>query len=126
MQNGPHHSDLAFTYYRRLARVHRFIERNYAEPLTLEDAASVAGLEPKYFSAYFRKKTGTCFSHWLSGYRVTQALKQMHAQDCTITEVALDSGFQDLRTFERAFKNKCGTTPKQYKSKIVTMLETQP
>ncbi len=125
MQNGSDHCNLAFTYYRRLARVRCFVEKNYTEPVTLEDAAAIAGLEPKYFSAYFRKKTGMCFSHWLSGYRVTQALKQMHAQDCTITEVAFDSGFQDLRTFERAFKNKCGTTPTQYKSKILTMIETE-
>lgn len=118
MLDYPCPSEMAFTYYRRLSKVRSHVEANFSEPLTLDDAAAIAGLEPKYFSAYFRKKTGMCFSQWLAGYRVQQAVKRMRAADCTITEVAYDTGFQDLRTFERAFKGFLGVTPIEYKRKI--------
>ncbi|MEZ5812441.1 MAG: AraC family transcriptional regulator [Rhizobiaceae bacterium] len=118
MQDRPSRCDLAFAYYRRLAKVRAYVEANFNEPLSLEDAAEIAGLEAKYFSAYFHRKTGVCFHRWLSNYRVDQAVKRMRARDCTITEVAFETGFRDLRTFQRAFKNLNGMTPAKYRDKI--------
>ena len=46
----------AFEYYERLARVKRHLEQNITEPFTAEAAARVAGLNPTYFSSFFREK----------------------------------------------------------------------
>lgn len=108
-----------FFYYRRLGRVEKFVRDNLGEPIGLEDAAGAAGLEPKYFSAYFRKKTGICFRHWLSAVRVNKAKVLMRAQDHTITDIAFCTGFRDLRTFERAFKTHTGMTPSDYKCSVI-------
>ncbi len=107
-----------FDYYRRLAKVKAFVEKSYNQPISLECAAAIAGLEPKYFSTYFRKKTGICFRDWLADYRIQQAKMHMQSQNMTITQVSFASGFRDLRTFERTFKGQTGITPSQYKTKI--------
>jgi two-component system response regulator YesN len=109
----------AFFYYERLGKVAKFVRENFAGPIALEDAADVAGLEPKYFSAYFRRKTGTCFRDWLTGVRVDKAKALMQEHDHSITDVALRTGFRDLRTFERAFKAHAGTTPSEYKCSVL-------
>lgn len=111
----------AFAYYSRLARVRDFVQRSYAEDITLRRAARVAGLEQKYFSSYFRSKTGICFSHWLAQVRVEHAIELMRSQDHSITEIAYAVGFRDLRTFERAFKRHTGQTPLSFKKSVAPL-----
>ncbi len=78
----------AFRYYRRLRRVESYVEQNYSHPITLGDAARVACLERKYFSAFFRDKTGICFRDWLACLRVIRAAELMRQINHTITQVA--------------------------------------
>ncbi len=108
----------AFSYYARLARVKEYVDSHYTEEVTLTVAAGIAGLEPKYFSAFFRDKTGVCFSDWLRQLRVEKALDLMRARNYSITEVAFEVGFQDLRTFERAFKRVTTMTPREFKRSV--------
>ena len=108
----------AFGYYRRLCRVKSYVEQNYSLPITLGDAASVACLERKYFSAFFRDKTGVCFRDWLAHVRVARAAELMRHNNHTITNVAHAAGFGDLRTFERTFKKFKGITPRQFQKAV--------
>ena len=100
----------AFTYDSRLAKVEQFVLLHYPDPLPLETVARVAGLEKTYFSKYFHEKTGMCYLAWLSWIRVQFAIALVRAADLPITEVAFSVGFQDVRTFVRAFTRHVGTS----------------
>ena len=102
----------------RLARLKRFVDRHYADPLPLERAAEVVGLEKTYFSRYFHEKTGICYRDWLHCIRVDRAIELMHARDSTVTEIAFAVGYQDLRTFERAFHKCTGRCPKAVRDQV--------
>ncbi len=108
----------AFLYYDRLRQVKEYVERHYADDLDLRCAARVAGLEVKYFSTYFHRRTGMCFRDWLARLRVAQAKKMIEVQDFSFTDIAYSVGFQDLRTFERAFKRCVGMTPRSFKNRV--------
>lgn len=108
----------AFSYYRRLARVEKLVERHFAERITLRRAAGVACLETRYFSTFFRSKTGVCFRDWLAYKRSVLAGELMGRDNISITEVGYSVGFRDLRTFERAFKRSMGMTPSAYKRTV--------
>ena len=71
---------LAFSYYDRLARVDRFVQRHYGDPLPLKVAARIAGLEQSYFSKFFREKVGICYLEWLAWVRVRYAVALMHTR----------------------------------------------
>src|SRR5262249_48960168 len=101
-----------FEFYAPLRRAREFIEKNYAEDLSLSDVARVAGLERKYFSTYFHAKVGVPFRYWLSWIRVREAMRLMSTNDESLTEIAVNVGFQDMRTFERSFKRITGMTPR--------------
>ena len=105
-----------FEYYRRINRVKTHVETNYVSKVSLEDAANMAGLEKKYFSKFFKHKTGICFKNWVAGIRVEQAQAMMVKQNYTITETCFAVGFRDLRTFERTFKKHTGMTPSEFKA----------
>jgi len=110
--------DWIFSFNPRLNKVKRFVDANLAEPLSLDRAAGVAGLERTYFSKYFREKTGICFRDWLSTMRVNRAMQIMSIRDLSITEIAFAVGFQDLRTFERAVERCTGLSPKAVKNRL--------
>lgn len=107
----------AFDYYPPLRRVKSFVDENYSENLPLSRVARVAGLERSYFSAFFHSKTGVCYRDWLSHKRVLLAARRLAESDDSITNVGFSVGFNDLRTFERAFKKWLGQTPRAYKAR---------
>lgn len=115
MDNLKETTTAAFAYYPRLKKVKEFVDEHIEDRISLAAAAAVAGLEEKYFSTYFRKKTGVCFSKWIAHARVRRAADMMSAHDHTITRIAFTVGFQELRTFERAFKKCTGMTAQQFK-----------
>ena len=51
---------------------------------------------------------------YLTNYRVEQAALRLSAGNTSITDVALDCGFNDPAYFIRVFKRLKGITPKQY------------
>jgi len=110
-------NESAFEYYARLRRIRQHVEQFYCEPLSLQKAASIAGMERKYFSTFFHRKVGVCFRHWLMWVRIRKAIRLIESEDSSITEVALAHGFTDLRTFERAFKRCTGLTPFQFRKR---------
>ncbi len=108
----------AFDYYPRLNRLRDYVEQNYSEPISLRKAASVAALESSYFSSYFRAKVGITFTEWLRQVRIEKAMELMKASDSSITHIAYEVGFKDLRTFERAFKQYTRTTPREFRKSV--------
>ena len=108
----------AFNYYPRLKRLHQYVEKSYAKHIPLEMAAGIAALESSYFSSYFHAKVGISFTEWLRQVRVKKAMELMKARDFSITHIAYEVGFGDLRTFERAFKKHTRTTPREFKRSV--------
>lgn len=108
----------AFAYYDRLTPVLQFVTAHLATPISLEDAAKLAGLERKYFSAFFHSKVGTTFTDWIRILRVRRSMELMRAHDHSIPRIAFAAGFGDVRTFERAFKRYVGVSPTAYRSSV--------
>lgn len=108
----------AFAYYPRLCAVSEYVLKHVKDPITLADVSRVAGLERKYFSAYFRTKVGISFSKWLHIVRVTRAKELMEVRESPIPRLAFASGFRDVRTFERAFKRLVGVPPATYRLSV--------
>jgi AraC-like DNA-binding protein len=108
-------NERAFSYYPRLERVRNYVEDNLCEEITLEDAAKVAAMERTYFSYFFRQKLGVTFSAWLQYLRVSRALDLIRSRDHSITEVAFAVGFNELSTFQKAFKRWTSLTPRDFK-----------
>jgi len=111
------HQD-AFSYYDRLTPVHQFVTTHVSKPISMADAAKVAGLERKYFSAFFHSKVGITFTEWIRLLRVRRSMELMRAHDDSIPRIAFAAGFRDVRTFERAFKRYVGVSPTAYRSSV--------
>lgn len=56
------------------------------------------------------------FTEYLHTLRVGRAASLLAATSMSITDIAIDVGFDHTRTFTRAFKDVKGTTPKQFRA----------
>lgn len=104
-----------FSYYTRLERVRAYVREHIGENVSLGDAAREAGLERKYFSYFFKIRTGVLFGDWLRRERIDHAKRLLQSKNHQVTEVAYLVGYQHLTSFERAFKRETGLRPLQYK-----------
>lgn len=91
------------------------IQSNFNKNISLEEAASVAGMSKGYFCDRFRSATGTTFKQYLLNVRFAYAKKLLRYTDLSITEVALESGFNDFSNFMYMFKKSFSKTPRQYR-----------
>lgn len=108
----------SFDYYPPLDRIKRYTEEHYQEEIPLPCAAEIAGMEATYFSAFFRKKVGIRYTDWLSLLRISHAIRLIASRDQPIADIALAVGFNDLRTFQRAFKRITKMTAREYKEQV--------
>ena len=109
----------SFEYYARLRRVKKHVEQYYTEEISLENAAQIAATEKTYFSTFFREKVGITFTEWLRQFRVAKAIEIIKTRKESIITIAFEVGFEDLRTFERAFKKYTNLTAREFKRSIL-------
>lgn len=98
----------------QLKAVLEYIENHFAEKLTLEDLACVAGMSPKYFCRFFRSITHQTPMDYLNYYRIEQAASLLCSTDQSVTAIGMECGFNDSSYFVKAFKKYKMMTPKQY------------
>lgn len=96
---------------KRLSRVFDYINQNYAERLTLSEAADMAYMSPNYFSQYFKKVTGQNFSDYLNSLRIKKARELLQDSSSSVIDVAMACGFRNMSNFYRMFKKYTGSTP---------------
>jgi len=100
-----------------LSAVLDYLERNYPEPLTLEQAAAAANLSPYYFSGYFHRISGMTFSDYLARLRLAHVCTQMLKDpDCNLLTVAMDAGFGSYTSFYRVFEKCMGVSPSEWRA----------
>ena len=98
-----------------LKSVLEYIEQNYSSPITLSGLAGVVGMNPNYFCRVFREYTQQSPMDYVIFYRIEQAAELLTGTAQSITEVAMECGFNDYSYFIRTFKRLKGITPKQYR-----------
>ncbi len=99
----------------QMKQVLRRIRRDYAEPLTLDELSSEAGMTPKYFCRAFKQITGRTPIDYLNYYRIECAGELLSVSDNSITDVALSCGFNDLSYFARTFHKYKGVSAQKYR-----------
>lgn len=91
-----------------------YLEKNYAEDISLEDIAAQVNISPQYFSKLIKKTTGFNFIDWLSMLRVKRAKELLINSDLSVKEVCFMVGYKDPNYFSRIFKKRNGMTPSEF------------
>jgi len=99
----------------RVAEVVDYITQNFAEEISLEMAADMAGMSPTSFSRNFQKGTGKKFIEFINQVRIAQACAMLYATDEQVSAICFEVGFQNLANFNRHFLKMKQMTPTSYR-----------
>ncbi|MCI5576389.1 MAG: helix-turn-helix transcriptional regulator [Succinivibrio sp.] len=92
-----------------------FINDHYAEKITMNDAANYLNVSKQYFCRYFKKSTGMSFVDFINDLRLRRASQEIALTSKSITDIALDHGFDNIGYFFKLYKLKFGQTPLSYR-----------
>ncbi|WP_087023131.1 AraC family transcriptional regulator [Thaumasiovibrio subtropicus] len=73
-----------------------------------------------YLKRAFRETLNMGVSSWIQSHRVSLAKKKLAYSHASITEVALELGYQNSSYFAKVFKQHIGQTPKQYRRALIS------
>ena len=101
---------------RRVVEAIRLVESDAARPVRLQDLAARAGMSKYHFLRVFRQLTGMTPYQYLLSARMRRAALELASSRRPVLDIALDSGFGDLSTFNHRFRAAFGATPTQYRA----------
>ena len=99
-----------------------YINQRYMDDITLEDVASFAGFSKYYFSRIFKQFSGSSYSEYLTRKRLNVATDLLVRTNQPIREIAEQSGFGSVATFNRIFREHKNCTPSQFRAIYGTVL----
>ncbi|GAB3742504.1 AraC family transcriptional regulator [Spirosoma lituiforme] len=103
----------------RLNNICNYTLANYAQPITLDEIASIANLSVTSFCRYFKLMTHKTYHDFLNEVRISHASRSLIENKMSTEEICFESGFNNLSNFYRNFKRIKGVTPLNYKSRFV-------
>ncbi|OUS23666.1 hypothetical protein A9Q99_26855 [Gammaproteobacteria bacterium 45_16_T64] len=98
----------------------QWIDSNLSENASISDAAKEAGMSRAAFTKHFRKYTGKSFTQYITHSRVNFAAGLLAQQSTSITDIAYQSGYNNLGHFFKQFQRHYDMTPSQYRNVMST------
>ena len=93
-----------------------FIEQNFQNHITVEEIASVCGINRSYFGKIFRKSIGRSPQEFLMNYRMVKATELLKLTSLSIAEIGSAVGYENQLHFSRAFKTIYGVSPREWRN----------
>ena len=94
-----------------------YIARHFRRRLPIHEIAESVSLHPDYASTLFRQTFGATLTSLIAKHRVAEAQRRLLTTEASITTIALDSGFDSLTRFNRAFKEIAKITPREFRKR---------
>lgn len=94
-----------------------FIRENFGKDINVTDVSKVVGLKRNYFDLIFKKRLGISPIDYLINYRIEQS-KIMLSLGMSVTDTAINCGFNSPSNFGAKFKKITGITPLSYKKQF--------
>lgn len=105
-------------YLDRLTEITNYIKENYSQDLSIDVISAKFNLSPEYLSRFFKKYMGMTIHNYINTVRLEKSYRDLMNTDQSITEIALENGFPNEKSFNKVFKTFYNITPNQYRKKI--------
>lgn len=92
-----------------------YIEKHYADPISLESIAQHFYVSKEHLSRAFKSTTGENLSDFIVRTRMEKAKNLLEKAEISIKHAARLTGYPELPYFHRVFKKQFGITPGEFK-----------
>lgn len=107
----------------RINIVFNHVKTNFKEEITLDEISNMVSMTVPSFCRYFKKITNKTFVQFVNEYRLVHASKLLAEQPLSITEVCMESGFNNFSHFNKQFKAFTGLNPSEYRNQLKNVLQ---
>ncbi|MFC9896661.1 helix-turn-helix domain-containing protein [Nocardia sp. NPDC127579] len=101
-----------------LRKARDLVDRDYAEPLDLDELAAAAGISKYHFLRAFTAVYGRTPAVYLAERRIERAQDLLRATNLTVTEICMLVGYSSLGSFSSKFRQLVGVSPSEYQAKF--------
>lgn len=102
--------------YEWISKITDYIDRNFAEKLTLEIIAEKAHGSPYHLHRTFKRICGSTPLEYVQQVRINRAAKELIETTKAVAEIARSVGIANSAYFITLFKKKTGHTPTQFRN----------
>ena len=106
------------TAFPSIGRIISYITAHINEDLSLDTVSDALFIDKFYISKLCRAKLGIGYSDFVTEQRVLTACDRLRATHLPVMEIAYDCGFRNQSSFNRAFREKTGTTPREWRQSV--------
>ncbi|MEO6914273.1 MAG: AraC family transcriptional regulator [Chitinophagaceae bacterium] len=114
-------NDISTYKSRRIDKIMQYVNDNFSQNITLADAAKIGGMTEVSLSRFFKLRTGKTFIDALNDVRIGYASRILIDTTHSINEVAYQCGFNNMSNFNRIFRKKKDTTPKDFRNSYTSV-----
>lgn len=94
-----------------------FIERNFADKITVDQLADLCTTGRRSFERRFKKATNNTVIEYIQRVKIEAAKRSFETGRKNIGEVMFDVGYTDTKAFRDVFRKITGLTPIEYRNK---------
>ena len=95
-----------------------YINEHYQEQLTVKELTEMSNYSEYYFMKLFKQYTGKTVASYLNDFRLEKAKVLLLHSDRSITEIALDVGFNNTSYFIKKFQQANLVSPHKYRKNM--------
>jgi len=90
--------------------------KNISNPITFGDVADTIGMTERSLARYFSKEIDMTWSQLIRRMRMIKAIELLCNNDDQILNISIDVGYSSLSSFNKAFKEFTGKSPKEFRT----------
>ncbi|CEO37641.1 AraC family transcriptional regulator [Photobacterium kishitanii] len=110
---------------RRVQNVMEYIQKHYAEPISVADISAAANISESECYRMFKQALKCTPNGFLLSYRLRNAAVMLSESQSKITEIAQNVGFNCPAYFAKKFRQSYGVNPKQYRTQSELVANNQ-
>ena len=92
----------------------------YDQKIKLEQFAQRVAVNSTYLNRYFNQEYGCSFLQYLTSLRIEQAEMLLRDSNAEIGDICYNTGFNSPSAFHKAFKNRYGCSPSEWRRRCLT------
>jgi transcriptional regulator GlxA family with amidase domain len=96
---------------KRLETIHEYLMKNYRNEVNLRKLAGLVNMAEGSLCRFFKTNMDMTVFEYLNRIKIEFACKLLMDEDLSVTEVCLDSGFNNLSHFNKQFRRITGLPP---------------
>jgi len=111
-------SERTMVHRMSVTRAIEYLNEHYGEKITATDLAHVANCSPSHFSRIFKEETRLAPSDYLMRLRLDYAKRMLRGNEKSITQIALECGFNSSSYFYQCFFRTYNISPTDFRKSL--------